>query len=155
MASILATVRKYPFVVVTLLIAALAALLTVTPWRGGSQWLLAGFALLMACRSAWTMARELRAGTFGIDILAVTAIVASVLVGEYWAAIVIVLMLTGGEALEDYAANRAKRDLTTLLSRAPQFGHRLARDGSTQDGMRQAPECLDSGHISVRLRELL
>lgn len=79
------------------------------------------------------MVRELRRGTFGVDILAVTAIVASVVVGEYWAAIVIVLMLTGGEALEDYAANRAKRDLTALLSRAPQLGHRVMADGSTED----------------------
>ncbi|WP_197704189.1 heavy metal translocating P-type ATPase [Propionibacterium freudenreichii] len=117
----------------TLLVAAVAGVLTATPWSSISLWLLAGFAVLMAARSAWAMVRELRRGTFGVDILAVTAIVASVVVGEYWAAIVIVLMLTGGEALEDYAANRAKRDLTALLSRAPQLGHRLLADGSTED----------------------
>jgi len=120
-------------VVATLLVAAVAGVLTATPWSGVSPWLLAGFAVLMAARSAWAMVRELRRGTFGVDILAVTAIVASVVVGEYWAAIVIVLMLTGGEALEDYAANRAKRDLTALLSRAPQLGHRVMADGSTED----------------------
>lgn len=119
--------------VATLLVAAVAGVLTATPWSGVSPWLLAGFAVLMAARSAWAMVRELRRGTFGVDILAVTAIVASVVVGEYWAAIVIVLMLTGGEALEDYAANRAKRDLTALLSRAPQLGHRVMADGSTED----------------------
>ena len=119
--------------VATLLVAAVAGVLTATPWSSISLWLLAGFAVLMAARSAWAMVRELRRGTFGVDILAVTAIVASVVVGEYWAAIVIVLMLTGGEALEDYAANRAKRDLTALLSRAPQLGHRLLADGSTED----------------------
>ena len=119
--------------VATLLVAAAAQVLTLTARGEFSRWLLAGFALLIAARSAWAMVRELRAGTFGIDILAVTAIVASVIVGEYWAALVIVLMLTGGEALEDYAANRAKRDLTALLSRAPQLGHRMTADGATED----------------------
>lgn len=133
MARLFSAARRYPFVVATLLVAAVAGVLTATPWSTVSPWLLAGFAVLMAARSAWAMVRELRAGTFGIDILAVTAIVASVAVGEYWAAIVIVLMLTGGEALEDYAANRAKRDLTALLSRAPQLGHRVMADGSTED----------------------
>jgi heavy metal translocating P-type ATPase len=133
MARLFSAARRYPFVVATLLVAAVAGVLTATPWSGVSPWLLAGFAVLMAARSAWAMVRELRRGTFGVDILAVTAIVASVVVGEYWAAIVIVLMLTGGEALEDYAANRAKRDLTALLSRAPQLGHRVMADGSTED----------------------
>lgn len=133
MARLFSAARRYPFVVATLLVATVAGVLTATPWSTVSPWLLAGFALLMAARSAWAMVRELRHGTFGVDILAVTAIVASVVVGEYWAAIVIVLMLTGGEALEDYAANRAKRDLTALLSRAPQLGHRLIADGSTED----------------------
>lgn len=133
MPRLFSAARRYPFVVATLLVATVAGVLTATPWSTVSPWLLAGFALLMAARSAWAMVRELRHGTFGVDILAVTAIVASVVVGEYWAAIVIVLMLTGGEALEDYAANRAKRDLTALLSRAPQLGHRLIADGSTED----------------------
>jgi len=139
--------------VATLLVAAVAGVLTATPWSGVSPWLLAGFAVLMAARSAWAMVRELRRGTFGVDILAVTAIVASVVVGEYWAAIVIVLMLTGGEALEDYAANRAKRDLTALLSRAPQLGHRLLADGSTEDVSIEA--VVPGDQVVVRANEVV
>ncbi len=139
--------------VATLLVAAVAGVLTATPWSGVSPWLLAGFAVLMAARSAWAMVLELRRGTFGVDILAVTAIVASVVVGEYWAAIVIVLMLTGGEALEDYAANRAKRDLTALLSRAPQLGHRLLADGSTEDVSIEA--VVPGDQVVVRANEVV
>lgn len=153
MVRIITAVRKYPFVVATLVVAAIAGALLATSWGAFSPWLLAGFALLMAARSAWAMVRELRAGTFGIDILAVTAIVASVAVGEYWAAIVIVLMLTGGEALEDYAANRAKRDLTALLSRAPQFGHRLMVNGSTEDVPIAA--IIPGDRIVVRAKEVV
>ncbi|HEY5268654.1 MAG TPA: hypothetical protein VII94_06055, partial [Candidatus Saccharimonadales bacterium] len=49
----------------------------------------------------WDMLSTLRNGRYGIDILAVTAMITSVLLGQYWTGIIIALMLTGGEALED------------------------------------------------------
>jgi heavy metal translocating P-type ATPase len=74
-------------------------------------------AVLPLLKDMW---EHLRSGGYGIDILAVTAIVTAVLLKEYWAAIIIVIMLTGGEALEDYAEHRAKAELDTLLTKAPQ-----------------------------------
>lgn len=67
----------------------------------------------------WGMIQDLRHGTYGVDLLAATAIITSVILGEYWAGMIIVLMLTGGEALEDYAENRAKAELSSLLDNAP------------------------------------
>jgi heavy metal translocating P-type ATPase len=67
----------------------------------------------------WDMIQDLRGGTYGVDILAATAIIASVALGQFWAGIIIVLMLTGGEALEDYAEKRARNELDALLSGAP------------------------------------
>lgn len=90
-----------------------------------AQYVLSGFALLVAAKLGWGMVQTLREGRWGIDILAVTAIISTVIVGEYWASMVIVLMLTGGEALEDYAANRAQRELNALMDRAPQKAHRI------------------------------
>src|SRR5699024_6810047 len=58
-------------------------------------------------------------------ILAVVAMVATLLVGEYIAGLIIALMLTGGEALEDWAAHRASPELDTLLNRAPAFAQRI------------------------------
>lgn len=69
------------------------------------------------------MIKTLRSGKFGIDILALTAIIACILVGQFWASLVIVLMLTGGETLEDYASQRARRELSSLLKHAPQSAH--------------------------------
>jgi len=66
------------------------------------------------------MVQTIRDGSYGVDILAATAIITSVILGEYWAGIIIVLMMTGGETLEDYAESRAKRELTDLLTKAPQ-----------------------------------
>lgn len=73
----------------------------------------------------WGMWQDLHSGTYGIDILAATAILSSVLLHQYWAGIVIVLMLTGGEALENYADRRAERELEALLDRVPQEAHVL------------------------------
>ena len=73
----------------------------------------------------WNMLRDLRDGTYGVDILAAVAIITSVLLKEYWAGMIIILMLTSGVSLEDYAQRRAKTELTALLNRAPLIAHVL------------------------------
>lgn len=77
---------------------------------GAARWVVSLFAVGVAAQQARGMLADLRAGTYGIDILAVTAIGSTVAVGEYWAALVVCLMLAGGEALEDHAAGRARRE---------------------------------------------
>jgi len=95
-----------------------------------SALLLSGISLAIAVKLGVGMIRTLREGRYGIDILAVTAIASTVAVGEHWAAVVIVLMLSGGEALEDYAAGQAKRELSALLERAPQMTHLVTNQGT-------------------------
>lgn len=80
--------------------------------------------------TAWDMFKDMMRGHWGLDILAVVAMVATVLVGEYLAGLIIVLMLTGGEALEKMAESKASRELDTLISRAPAFAHRSSPDGT-------------------------
>lgn len=88
--------------------------------------LLLGFAAIAnSIPLVWGMINDLREGIYGVDILAATAIITSVILGEYWAGMIIVLMLTGGEALEDYAEKRAKSELTALISRVPTKTHML------------------------------
>ncbi|WP_346958650.1 heavy metal translocating P-type ATPase [uncultured Arthrobacter sp.] len=91
------------------------------------------YALAVAAYLAIGMVRRLLGGQWGIDILAVTAIVSTVLVGEFIASMIIVLMMAGGTALEDYAAGRAKKELTSLLERVPQTAHR-ERNGNSVNG---------------------
>ncbi|MBP6993891.1 heavy metal translocating P-type ATPase [Candidatus Woesebacteria bacterium] len=69
---------------------------------------------------------------FGVDIIALLAIVSATLVGEYLAAVVVLLMLSGGEALERFALKRARKELTSLLNNAPQFAH-LRKDDQLVD----------------------
>ncbi|MCA0345919.1 MAG: heavy metal translocating P-type ATPase [Actinobacteria bacterium] len=120
MSRFLAAVRAYPLVFATLLVATVGLLLLATPASGVARWIVGGYALAIAAWEAVGMIRQLLRKHAGLDILAVTAITAAVLVGEPWAALVVVLMLTGGAALEDYAEHRSKRELTALLRKAPQ-----------------------------------
>ena len=71
----------------------------------------------------WKLIRDLLKGHFGVDVIAVTAIVVSFLLKQDLAGVVIVLMLSGGEALESYALDRARKELTHLMSNAPTIAH--------------------------------
>ena len=61
---------------------------------------------------------------FGSDLLAGISIVTSVLLGEYLAGSIVVLMLSGGEALESYALKSASSVLAALAQRMPSVAHR-------------------------------
>ncbi|HSW85383.1 MAG TPA: heavy metal translocating P-type ATPase [Candidatus Saccharimonadales bacterium] len=95
-----------------------------------AHWLLGIMAIISLFPLIWDMWQEFRSGKYGIDILAATAILTSVILQQYWAAIVVVLMLTGGESLEDFAEHRAKSELDELLKRAPRTAH-VIRKGKT------------------------
>ena len=123
-------VRKYPVVATTIAVGVVGLLLLAAGQPVASYWVVGGYALLIAAWQAWSMIKDLLHGNFGLDILAVTAITATVLVGDHWAALIVVLMLTGGEALEDYANARAHREVSALLERAPRFAHRATGDGN-------------------------
>ncbi len=74
------------------------------------------------------MVQTLRSGKFGVDLLAITAVIATIVVGEYWAAMIVLLMLTGGDALEDYAANKANSELKSLIENSPTAAHLISGD---------------------------
>lgn len=124
--------RQYKVFSVALLAVIAGLVLEITKQRTAAHWLLGSVAIIELLPLLWAMWRDLQSGSYGIDILAATAIVTSVILGQYWAAIVVVLMLTGGEALENFAEHRAKSELDALLSHAPRKAHVL-RKGKTFD----------------------
>lgn len=92
---------------------------------------LAAISLFEVLPLLWGMIEDIRTGTYGVDILAATAIVSAVLLKQYWAAIVVVIMLTGGESLEDYADRRARSELSGLIKHAPTTAHLLKNNKQT------------------------
>ena len=131
MSRLVQLVLQFRTVALTVVVAAVGTLLWAIGYPLATQILFSGFALIVGAIATVRMVRELRGGRFGIDILAVIAILATVLVGEYVASLIIVLMVSGGDALEKYAAQRARRDLSSLLDREPQVAHRI--DVPTQE----------------------
>lgn len=129
MTRIVRLTRRYRVVALTLGVGLVGLVLALSGAGWLVHWLFSVYALAIAAWQAVGMVRAMAKGRFGLDILAVTAIVATVLVGEFVAAWIVVLMLTGGEALEDYADRRAKRELDALLTRAPQHAHLVVEGG--------------------------
>ena len=111
--------KRYPVVVATLMV--LAGTLLLLPFGMGeaARWIASIFALGVALQLGWGMVKDIARGHWGIDILAFTAILATVFVGEWVAALIICLMVSGGEALEDYAQVRATQSLSELMDRVP------------------------------------
>ena len=80
----------------------------------------------------WELTRCALRGQFGSDLLAAISIITSVLLGEYLAGALVVLMLSGGQALESYAIRSARSVLNALAKRMPTVAHRRS-DGSLSD----------------------
>src|SRR5213075_1449122 len=67
---------------------------------------------------------EMFRGEFGSDLLAAFSIITAVLLGQYLAGSLVVLMLSGGELLENYAIANASSVLRALAKRMPSIAHR-------------------------------
>ena len=124
-------IRRYPELALTLIVGIVSIILAACHFTY-LQWFVSGFAILIAARLFWDMIRDILAGSWGIDLLAITAIISTVAVGEYWAALVVCLMLSGGESLEEYAASRARSQLTGLLEGAPTHALRVTDAGPVE-----------------------
>jgi heavy metal translocating P-type ATPase len=92
--------------------------------------------LLLGAPLVLDLLRKLIRLQFGSDLLAGISIVTSVLLGEYLAGSIVVLMLSGGEALEAFAVRKASSVLTALAKRMPSVAHRWS-DGR----MDEVPIC--------------
>jgi heavy metal translocating P-type ATPase len=72
----------------------------------------------------YDLLRKLLRREFGSDLLGGISIITSILLGEFLAGSIIVLMLSGGEALESYALRSASSVLAALAKRMPSVAHR-------------------------------
>jgi heavy metal translocating P-type ATPase len=85
----------------------------------------------------WKLLSKLSRGQFGSDLLAGISIVTSMLLGEYLAGTIVVLMLSGGEVLEAYAVRSASRVLSALANRMPAVAHRRSGESTEKISLDQ------------------
>jgi heavy metal translocating P-type ATPase len=95
------------------------------PWSR-AIWL-AGLVLIGVPVVLRTLRRALQ-GHLASDIIAMLAIAGSLALGQPLAGLIVVLMQTGGEALERYAEGRASRAIQELERSAPRIAHRIRGD---------------------------
>ncbi len=133
MSKITTFFKHYPDFALTITVGFIVIGALLANQSGIANGLIVVYSSIVAIKMFIGMVKELFGGIYGVDILAVAAIAATIAVGEYWATLVIVLMMTGGEALEDFAGRRAKAELTALLERAPTTTHRKNASGELED----------------------
>lgn len=118
-----------PFVAAMLsagVVAALAGASAVADVAWGAATAVVGVELVVV-----TVAR-LREGRIAVDVVALLALVGALGLGELLAGGIIAVMVASGDALEQYAHRRARRELSALLSLAPKIAHRRS-DGGYDD----------------------
>ncbi|PJM74178.1 heavy metal translocating P-type ATPase [Bifidobacterium primatium] len=124
--------RQVPLLPITILSAfVVAGLWDWRPWGrpfwgvdpSVGQWLVIVLVVYTVIDTLRGMIDDIRHGHVGVDVLAVVAILSTLAVQEYWASWAVVLMISSGEAIEEYAQAKAESSLTALMEAAPQTAH--------------------------------
>lgn len=109
---------------------AVGASLAFGPFNPGvGQWVVIALVVYTIVVTVIGMIDDLRHGHVGVDLLAVIAIASTVAVQEYWAAWAVVLMISSGEAIEEFAQSKAEGNLTALVDAAPRTAHVVTLPG--------------------------
>jgi len=100
-------------------------------------WVWAATTLAALLPLTFTVVRDLLSGSAGVDVIALLAMGGALTLGEYLAGAVIALMLAGGQALEEFAEGRARRELKALLDRSPRKVHRYEGSSLAERGVEE------------------
>jgi cation transport ATPase len=112
---------------------AVGGILRITGTSDGATVVLMTGLVLTGLPLVWRTAKEVLKGHFATDVVAMLAVVVAVVMGQQIAGLVIVLMQSGGEALEGYAEGRASAAVRALEEDAPRIAHRVSDAGQTED----------------------
>lgn len=146
------TLRRYPIPAGALGLLIVAVALWVFAGADVARWALIAVILLGGIPLLWQTARQMVHGELSVDLIAILAIGGSLLLGQYLAGAIVVLMLSGGEALEAFALRRASRELAALAERAP----RTARVRSGAELVTVSADSVEIGmEVVVRPGELV
>lgn len=127
--------RRYPTPVfggLGLLTGAIFNYILNQSFAGQSIWLLT--LLIGGIPVVWTTAKDMLHRHFASDIVAMLAIVTAIVTNEALPGVVIVIMQTGGKALEDYAFGQASSSLDELMARSPRMAYRKLTSKNNENG---------------------
>lgn len=117
------SIRRYPLPLGALVLLLASFLFWFAGYGDFARWPLLAVIILGGLPLFWETIQQFLHKEVSVDLIAILAIGGSLLLGEYLAGALIVLMLSGGEALEAYALRRARSSLSALAERAPRTAH--------------------------------
>lgn len=120
---------------------------------GVGQWIVIALVAYTIVVTVRGMIDDLRHGHVGVDLLAVVAIASTVAVQEYWAAWAVVLMISSGEAIEEFAQSKAESNLTALIDAAPRTAHVVVLPGMRGHVHASGSEHTADGFRAVRVSD--
>lgn len=115
--------RHYPIPLGALALLLVSLVLWLVGRTDLANWALMVIVLMGGIPLLWDTLKHIIHREFSVDFIAILAITGSLLLNEYLAGAFIVLMLSGGEALEAFALRRARSSLSALAERAPRSAH--------------------------------
>jgi heavy metal translocating P-type ATPase len=119
--------RRYPIPVFAVLGLFLGTIYYVSDQSVAGQWIWFSTLAIGGIPVVWGTIKGMIRRHFASDIVAMLAIIAAILTNEALPGVVIVIMQTGGKALEDYAFRRASFSLDELMARSPRIAYRKIR----------------------------
>lgn len=125
--------RRYPipfFAITGLIVGAILQLAFAQPSL--ARWVWYGTLIVGGAPIVWSTFQGMLRKQFASDVVAMLAIIAAILMDQAFAGVVVVLMQSGGEAIEDYGLRRASSSLDALLARAPRLARKKKTDGSIE-----------------------
>ncbi|MFI5041468.1 MAG: heavy metal translocating P-type ATPase [Acidimicrobiales bacterium] len=121
-----------PLVAVTVAGLAVGAAVYATGSAGSAHLVWGAVTTLGVGAAGWWVLDAARHRRLGADLIALLALVGTLVVGEYLAGAVVAVMLASGRALEDRATARAREELSGLLDRVPRRAHRIDAGGVSE-----------------------
>ncbi len=115
--------RQYPIPLGALALLLVSLVLWLVGRAELANWALMVIVLMGGIPLLWDTLKHIIHREFSVDFIAILAITGSLLLNQYLAGAFIVLMLSGGEALEAFALRRARTSLSALAERAPRSAH--------------------------------
>src|SRR5579864_4406494 len=126
-------IRRYPipfFAILGLLVGIILQLPLSQPNIGSLAWYVT--LVVGGIPIVWKTLRGMLHKQFAADVVAMLAIIAAILLDQAFAGVIVVLMQSGGEAIEDYGLRRASSSLDALLARAPRLARKKKTGGSIE-----------------------
>ncbi len=126
--NFLSLVKHYPVPLIALLGLVAGSITWLLGQTEPANWLWFGTLVVAGAPLVWQTLRGMLRGQFASDVVAMLAIVTAVAMYEPFAGLLVTLMQSGGEALDDFGFRRASSSLQSLIARAPRTARRKSGD---------------------------